>query len=56
MPENCCHDGVDQQNGRTGFDWGEGSALTTMAVLLEKYGPSYTHPTAGWTVPVDAFA
>lgn len=56
MPENCCHDGFEQQNVRTGFDWGEGSALTTMAILLDKYGTRFTHPIAKWTVDVDACA
>ncbi len=41
QPENCCHGGGDHQAGRTGFDWGEGSGLTSMAWLLDKYGPSY---------------
>lgn len=42
QPENCCHGGGDHQAGRTGFDWGEGSGLTSMAWLLEKYGPTYS--------------
>jgi hypothetical protein len=41
-PENNGHGGSDQQNGRTGFDWGEGSGLATYALLLDKYGSSHT--------------
>lgn len=41
QPENCCHGGTDHQAGRTGFDWGEGSGLTSMAWLLDKYGERY---------------
>lgn len=41
-PENCGHGGDDTQAGRSGFDWGEGSGLTSMACLLEKYGATYT--------------
>ncbi|MEI8280919.1 MAG: hypothetical protein WCG75_00800, partial [Armatimonadota bacterium] len=33
-PENCGHGGDDTQAGRSGFDWGEGSGLTSMALLL----------------------
>lgn len=50
-PENCCHGGDDTQAGRSGFDWGEGSGLTSMAWLLDKYGESYQGK--GWTVLVD---
>lgn len=42
-PENCGHGGDDTQAGRSGFDWGEGSGLTSMAALIEKYGPTYKH-------------
>lgn len=42
-PENCGHGGDDTQAGRSGFDWGEGSGLTSMALLLDKYGPTYNH-------------
>lgn len=41
QPENTGHGGTDQQNGRTGPDWGELSGLTSMAYLLHTYGPSY---------------
>lgn len=51
QPENCCHGGVDEQAGRTGFDWGEGSGLTSMAWLLDKYGETYHSKT--WNVLVD---
>lgn len=51
QPENCCHGGGDHQAGRTGFDWGEGSGLTSMAWLLDKYGETYR--AQGWTVLVD---
>ena len=40
-PENCGHGGDDTQAGRSGFDWGEGSGLTSMACLLDKYGENY---------------
>lgn len=42
QPENDGHGGSDHQAGRTGPDWGELSGLTSMAWLLDKYGPSYT--------------
>ncbi len=42
-PENCGHGGDDTQAGRSGFDWGEGSGLTSMACLLDKYGEAYHH-------------
>lgn len=51
QPENCCHGGGDHQAGRTGFDWGEGSGLTSMAWLLDKYGENYR--AKGWSVLVD---
>ncbi|MBI5708365.1 MAG: hypothetical protein HZC36_15390 [Armatimonadetes bacterium] len=51
QPENCCHGGSDHQSGRTGFDWGEGSGLASMAWLLDKFGPVYK--TKDWTVIVD---
>jgi len=51
QPENCCHGGGDHQAGRTGFDWGEGSGLTSMAELLDRYGSSYS--VGGRTVLVD---
>jgi hypothetical protein len=51
QPENTGHGGTDQQNGRTGFDWGEGSGLAGMAWLLHKYGSTYKAP--DWTVLVD---
>ncbi|MBC8065753.1 MAG: hypothetical protein H7Y17_13055 [Chlorobia bacterium] len=41
QPENTGHGGTDQQNGRTGPDWGELSGLTSMAYLLHKFGPTY---------------
>ena len=40
-PENCAHNGTDSQCCRTGFDWGEGSALTGAAYLLGKYGGAH---------------
>jgi hypothetical protein len=52
QPENCGHGGLDRQDGRTGFDWGEGSGLTSMAWLLHKYGERYEHP-SGWSVLID---
>ena len=50
-PENCGHGGDDSQAGRSGFDWGEGSGLTSMAILLDKYGSTYK--SGQWTVLVD---
>ncbi len=50
-PENCGHGGTNEQDGRTGFDWGEGSGLASMALLLDKYGPDYH--ASGWSVLVD---
>jgi hypothetical protein len=50
-PENDCHGGADEQAGRTGFDWGEGSGLASMAWLLDKYGATYQGK--GWSVLVD---
>jgi hypothetical protein len=51
-PENCGHGGTDEQNGRSGFDWAEGSGLAAIAGLLDQYGPTY-HSPAGWTVRID---
>ncbi|MDR3692214.1 MAG: hypothetical protein P4L46_22725 [Fimbriimonas sp.] len=51
-PENCGHGGTDEQNGRSGFDWAEGSGLTSMAGLLDSYGTIY-HSAAGWSVLID---
>ncbi len=51
QPENVAHGGWDHQAGRTGFDWGEGSGLASMAWLLNKYGPTYAGK--GWRVLVD---
>ncbi|HWD39181.1 MAG TPA: hypothetical protein VG944_10060 [Fimbriimonas sp.] len=50
-PENDGHGGSDEQDGRTGFDWGEGSGLSAIATLLDRYGSNYTHE--GWSVLVD---
>lgn len=51
-PENDGHGGTDEQDGRSGFDWGEGSGLTSMAWLLDKYGTTYKND-KGWSVLVD---
>lgn len=56
MPENCGHGGTDQQNGRTGFDWGEGSGIASMAYLLHKYGGVYVDEASGWAVGIDGVA
>lgn len=53
QPENCCHGGSDHQAGRTGFDWGEGSGLASMAWLIHRYGQAYIDPKSGWSVGVD---
>jgi len=52
-PENCCHLGADDQAGRTGFDWGEGSGLASMAILLDKYGDAYVDPDHDWKVGIN---
>lgn len=54
-PENDGHGGTDQQDGRTGFDWGEGSGLASMAWLLDKYGSGYVNddPANHWEVGID---
>lgn len=52
QPENTGHGGTDQQNGRTGPDWGELSGLTSMAYLLHTYGGAYVHKD-GWRVGID---
>ncbi|AIE84869.1 hypothetical protein [Fimbriimonas ginsengisoli] len=51
-PENDGHGGTDEQNGRSGFDWAEGSGLAGAAELLDKYGEIY-HGN-GWSVKIDA--
>ena len=53
QPENCGHGGTDQQNGRSGFDWGEGSGLTSMAWLIHRYGQAYVDDAHGWSVGID---
>lgn len=55
-PENCGHGGDDFQNGRTGFDWGEGSGLTAMAELLDEFGGAYVDDRTGWAVGIDGVA
>ncbi|MBV6457539.1 MAG: hypothetical protein HONBIEJF_00652 [Fimbriimonadaceae bacterium] len=52
-PENCGHSGWDSQNGRTGFDWGEGSTMTSAAYILDRYGDVFVHDQAGWSVGID---
>jgi hypothetical protein len=48
QPENTGHGGTDQQNGRTGFDWGEGSGLAAMAWLLHQADRSNQSDLANW--------
>jgi len=50
-PENDGHGGSDEHDGRTGFDWGEGSGLAGIASILGKYGETYQ--AKNWTVTVD---
>jgi hypothetical protein len=50
-PENDGHGGTDEQDGRTGFDWGEGSGLAGIAGILDRYGPEFRK--ADWMVLVD---
>lgn len=40
-PENIDHEGLPQVPLRSGFDWGEGGALTGAATLLRKFGGIY---------------
>ncbi len=54
QPENCGHGGTDSQDGRTGFDWGEGSALASAALLLQSYGGVYVDDVQRWAVGIDA--
>lgn len=51
QPENSGHGGSDHKAGRTGFDWGEGSGLASMALILDKYGDVYD--SGKWKVIVD---
>lgn len=51
-PENCGHGGTDQQDGRTGFDWGEGSGLAGIAEILNRYGDRYAG-VQPWSVTID---
>ncbi len=51
QPENCGHGGGNEQDGRTGFDWGEGSGLASAALLIDKYGEGYS--TKNWSVGID---
>jgi hypothetical protein len=53
QPENFGHGGRDEHAGRTGFDWGEGSALASAAYILKKYGGAYVDTSAGWAVGID---
>lgn len=52
-PENCGHGGTNEQDGRTGFDWGEGSGLTSMAWLVSRYGDAYVDDAGHWKVGVN---
>jgi hypothetical protein len=36
--ENYAHDGTDHLAGASGFDWGMGSALTTVAMMTHRFG------------------
>jgi hypothetical protein len=51
-PENDGHGGTDQQNGRTGFDWGEGSGLAAAAEILDRYGEG-EHIPSDWAMKID---
>lgn len=51
QPENCGHGGSNEQDGRTGFDWGEGSGLAAAAEIIDRYGSTYQGK--GWSVVVD---
>ncbi|HSI73882.1 MAG TPA: hypothetical protein VK934_11965, partial [Fimbriimonas sp.] len=51
-PENDGHGGTDQQNGRTGFDWGEGSGLAAAAEVLDRYGEGNNIP-GDWNIVID---
>jgi len=51
-PENCGHGGANEQDGRSGFDWAEGSGLASAAEVMDKYGSTYQGK--NWTVKIDA--
>jgi hypothetical protein len=53
QPENNGHGGTDQQNGRTGFDWGEGSGLAAAAEVIDRYGDAYIDEKNRWGVGID---
>lgn len=55
-PENDGHGGTDEQDGRSGTDWGESSGLTSMAWLLDRYGQAYEDPEHKWRVGIDGVA
>jgi len=55
-PENVGHTGKDEHAGRTGFDWGEGSALAGAAYLLNKFGGAFVDLKRGWGVGIDGCA
>jgi hypothetical protein len=54
-PENDGHGGSDEQDGRSGFDWAEGSGLAGIAVVTQKYGSTW-HDPHGWSVVIDGVA
>lgn len=52
-PENFGHRGADSHEGRTGFDWGEGSGLAAAAYIMQRYGGAYADLKAGWACGID---
>jgi hypothetical protein len=52
-PENCGHGSGDTHDGRTGFDWGEGSALAGAAWALRHHGGALLDVAAGSGVGID---
>ena len=55
-PENIDHEGLPQVPLRSGFDWGEGGALTGAATLLRKFGGVYIDVPHQLKIGVDGVA
>lgn len=55
-PENIDHEGLPQVPLRSGFDWGEGGALTGAATLLRKFGGIYVDARHGQSIGIDGVA
>jgi len=55
-PENIDHEGLPQVPLRSGFDWGEGGALTGAATLLRDFGGIYIDARHGQSIGIDGVA